>query len=50
MTEQQKQHRKQRETRTIKLDATPEQVTKAMFVAAKPPDPSLRKTKNPRKP
>ena len=50
MADQQKQPRKQRESRTIKIDATPEQVTRAMFAAAKPPDPSLRKTKNPRKP
>ena len=27
----------------IKLDATPEEVAKAIFAGAKPPDPSLRK-------
>ena len=50
MATQQNQPKQPRETRTIKLDATPEQVAKAMFAAAKPPDPALRKTKNPRKP
>ena len=30
------------ETRVIKLDATPEQVARAMFAAVKPPDPSKR--------
>ena len=29
-------------TRTIKLDATPEEVARAMFAAVKPPDPSRR--------
>ena len=29
-------------TRTIKLDATPEQVARAMFAAVTPPDPSKR--------
>lgn len=29
-------------TRAIKLDATPEQVARAMFAAVKPPDPSKR--------
>ena len=47
MTHHHEQTKKQREPRTIKLDATPEQVAKAMFAAAKPPDPSLRKTENP---
>ena len=31
--------------REIKLDATPEQVVRAMFSAVKKPDPTLRKTK-----
>ena len=35
-------------TREIKLDATPEQVAKAVFAAAKPPDPSKRKIKRPK--
>ena len=30
------------ETRIIKLDATPERVARAIFSAAKPPDPSIR--------
>ena len=30
------------ETRVLKIDATPEQVAKAMFATAKPPDPSKR--------
>ena len=29
-------------TREIKLDATPEEVARAMFSAVKPPDPSKR--------
>ena len=29
-------------TREIKVDATPEQVARAMFAAAKPPNPSKR--------
>ena len=29
-------------TREIKLDATPEEVARAMFAAVKPPDPSKR--------
>ena len=29
----------------IKLDATPEEVAKAIFAGVKPPDPSLRKPK-----
>lgn len=29
-------------TQQIKLDATPEQVARAMFAAVKPPDPSKR--------
>ena len=29
-------------TQRIKLDATPEQVARAMFAAVKPPDPSKR--------
>ena len=29
-------------TRQIKLDATPEEVARAMFAAVKPPDPSKR--------
>ena len=29
-------------TRQIKLDATPEQVARAMFAAVKPPDPGKR--------
>jgi hypothetical protein len=33
------------ETRVIKLDATPEQVVRAMFSAVKKPDPTLRKSK-----
>ena len=32
-------------TRQIKLDATPEQVARAIFADAKPPDPSKRKSK-----
>ena len=40
----QKRRRGRPETRWVKIDATPEQVTKAMFAAAKPPDPSLRKS------
>ena len=32
-------------TRTIKLDATPEQVAQRIFENAKPPDPSLRRTR-----
>jgi hypothetical protein len=31
--------------REIKLEATPEQVVRAMFSAVKKPDPTLRKTK-----
>ena len=30
-------------TRQIKLDATPEQVARAIFANVKPPDPSKRK-------
>lgn len=30
------------ETRVLKIDASPEYVAKAMFAAAKPPDPSKR--------
>ena len=37
-----KRRRGRPETRWVKIDATPEEVAKAMF-AAKPPDPSLRK-------
>ena len=38
-------HRRDRpETRWVKRDATPEEVAKAMFAAAKPPDPSKRIT------
>ena len=29
-------------TRRIEIDATAEQIAKAIFAAAKPPDPSLR--------
>ena len=32
-------------TREIKLDATPEEVVRALFSAVKAPDPSLRKGK-----
>ena len=38
-----KRRRGRPETRWVKIDATPEEVAKAMFAAAKPPDPSLRK-------
>ena len=31
------------ETRTIKLDATPEQAARAIFSAVKPPDPTLHR-------
>lgn len=31
-------------TRWVKIDAAPEEVAKAMFAAAKPPDPSKRIT------
>ena len=37
-----KRRRGRPETRWVKIDATPEQVAKAMFAAAKPPDPSKR--------
>ena len=30
-------------SRAIKLDATPEEVARAIFAATKPPDPSRRK-------
>ena len=40
--------RGRRPTRVINLDATPEEVARAIFAAATPPDPSLRKP--PRKP
>ena len=30
------------ETRVLKIDATPEELAKVMFAAAKPPDPSKR--------
>lgn len=33
-----------RPTRVIKLDATPEEATRALFSAVEPPDPLLRKT------
>ena len=33
-------------TRIIKLDATPEEVARAIFAAAPPPDPSRRKHKS----
>lgn len=32
-------------TRRIEIHATAEQIAKAIFAAAKPPDPSLRTTK-----
>ena len=35
--------RGRKETRVIKLDATPEEAARAMFSAVKPPDPTLRK-------
>ena len=38
----QKRRRGRPETRWVKINATPEQVAKAMFAAAKPPDPSKR--------
>ena len=31
------------ETRVVKIDASPEEIAKAMFAAAKEPDPSKRK-------
>ena len=40
-----KRRRGRPETRWVKIDATPEQVAKAMFAAAKPSDPSLRKAR-----
>ena len=33
------------ETRVVNIDASPEEIAKAMFAAAKPPDPSKRKGK-----
>ena len=36
------------ETRVLKIDATPSEVAKAMFAAARPPDPSKR-IKDPQK-
>ena len=41
--EEPKRRRGRPETRVLKIDATPEEVAKAMFAATKPPDPSLRK-------
>ena len=37
------------QTRIIKLDATPEEVTQQMFANAKPPDPSIRVFNRPKK-
>ncbi|MCY4087486.1 MAG: hypothetical protein OXG37_11570 [Actinomycetia bacterium] len=37
------------QARTIKIDATPEHVAKAMFAAARPVNPNLRKIRRPRK-
>ena len=37
-----KRRRGRPETRWVKIDATPEEVAKTMFAAAKPPDPSKR--------
>ncbi len=36
-------------TRKVEIHATAEEIAKAMFVAAKPPDPSKRIVKRPRK-
>ena len=45
-----KRKRGRPETRVLKIDATPEEVAKAIFAAAKPPDPSkeLRSLKSKR--
>ena len=45
---EQKRRRGRPETRRVKIDATPEQVAKAMFAAAKPPDPSKRIANRPK--
>ena len=39
-----KRKRGRPETRVVNIDATPEEIAKAMFAAAKPPDPSKRIT------
>ena len=36
-------------TRKVEIHATAEEIAKAMFAAAKPPDPSKRTVKRPRK-
>ena len=36
-------------TRKVEIHATAEEIAKAMFAAAKPPDPSKRIVKRPRK-
>lgn len=45
---EQKRRRGRPETRWVKIDATPEEVAKAMFAAAKPPDPSKRIANRPK--
>lgn len=42
--EQPKRKRGRPETRILKIDATPEYLAKAIFAAAKPPDPSKKIT------
>lgn len=49
MTEQPKKRKWERQ-HIDRIDATPEQLGKAIATPLKPPDPSLRKTKRPLKP